>query len=37
MFANAVNKGYTINVSSVDSEGYYLPRIGEMINERYIT
>jgi hypothetical protein len=24
-------------VASVDSEGYYLPRIGEIINERYRT
>lgn len=26
-----------MNTSSVDSEGYYLPRVGEMINERYKT
>lgn len=25
-----------MNVASVDSEGYYLPRIGEIINGRYI-
>lgn len=37
MFYTDIYRGITVNIASVDSEGYYQPKVGEMIMGRYIT